>query len=228
MTTTTITSINKIRSFERYPDGYYFGSGSPPGSSSMRHKRNKSEFRTRYACVNEIAWTDYRIKKIGRCGCLFYTFTTDQPDSLSFCFGIDTQTSELTDFAGGRKSHESILDCAIRESNEETRYAFGQLSQDDIQGLNCLYNDQMFVILVPVKGENDDIREISLNNYNDTNIDMMDKKGNLLSQYAETSGLEWISYNDMRNNMHRMYDKVRNFLRNSDIWNENLPNILLS
>lgn len=62
---------------------------------------------------------DSKIKRtlIRRCGIIPYTIING---IKYFCFGIDTKTNNITDFAGGRKRDESFFEGAKREFNEES------------------------------------------------------------------------------------------------------------
>lgn len=71
-----------------------------------------------------------------------------------FCFGVDKQTQNYTDFGGGVKHHESWIDAAIREFNEESNYIFENINVEYIQQSNpwIVYNQDMLIIFLPMSG----------------------------------------------------------------------------
>jgi len=107
------------------------------------------------ACrVYQLDLTDPIVAKIPRGGIVYYTF---QGDQLYLCFGRDRWSRDLTDFGGARRLNETPIECAVREGNEESRFAFGNLTPQDVQLFWCLYNSQMLIIFVHVataNGEN--------------------------------------------------------------------------
>lgn len=70
-----------------------------------------------------------------RAGVIPYVYVNG---SLHFLFGRDTVSGDLTDFGGGVKKGESILDAAIREFKEETNKSFGSHIYSHNNFYNCV------------------------------------------------------------------------------------------
>ena len=114
--------------------------------------------------VYELDLSSPVISKIPRCGIVYYTFQNDQ---LYFCFGRDRISRDLTDFGGQRKYLETPIECAVREGNEEARFAFGELTPENVQWFWCLYNSQMMIIFVHVAtGNGENIFNLTIDNFN--------------------------------------------------------------
>jgi 8-oxo-dGTP pyrophosphatase MutT (NUDIX family) len=219
-----------MKGFEKYSDGYYLSydnhkttipNVSPGLYSPPRKRLNSPQFsfmnneQINLTSVGDMEWQSDSVRKITRAGCLFYTFIDGE---IYFCMGRDKISKELTDFGGGRKNGESILDCAIRECNEETHYAFGIITEQCITEFFCLWNENMIIILVPVMSiDNEDVRTTSVQNFANV-ASLLNKNGRLSRCYDEVEEITWLSYPQMKTE--KLYEKVRRFLTSWDTWKD--------
>lgn len=211
-------------------------------SIPKRHKKHKFINRgtyegSRLSKVYQLDMKDMVIKNIPRAGIVFYSFINDE---LHICFGRDKKTGELTDFGGTRieRTGESSVRCAVREGNEESRFAFSKLNTDQVQGFCCLYSSNMLIIFVPVVSPDIaiDIREITKQNFDDSRF--LNSHQRRDRRYNEISELVWLDESQINNLFSdepviQMYSKVRRFIysceqlsKNSTIMKNILKNVI--
>jgi hypothetical protein len=86
-------------------------------------------------------------KLFKRAGVLPYTI--DENYRVHFLFGIDKISSELTDFGGGCKKNESLVDTAFREFSEETCFIFAnEIRKVNLCQSTVLYNGKNNVLFL--------------------------------------------------------------------------------
>lgn len=178
---------------------------------------------SRLCRVCDLNMRDPTIRNIPRAGVIFYTLINDE---LHLCFGRDRVTGELTDFGGGKQINENPINCAIREGNEESRYAFSKISVQQVQYFSCLYSSKMLIIFVPVVSSNDmDIRMITANNFNERKfLNYYQRKDR---RYNEISEIVWLNETqicDIFSNRPTisMFAKVRRFIYSCDLLSQNI------
>lgn len=169
---------------------------------------------SRLTRVHSLNLDDPSIRNIPRAGVLFYTFINGR---LNICFGRDASTRELTDFGGGRRNNESPVKCAIREGNEESRYAFSEIRPDQVQGFFCLYSSHMLIIFIPVASPNEmDIRQITDENFKSKQF--LNKRQFRARCFNEVIELVWMEESEADNLLfsqrpvYQMFAKVRRFI----------------
>jgi len=171
------------------------------------------------AILSVVKLLDFRsknVQNIERGGCIFFTIINDE---FYICLGRDKRSGDLTDFGGRRKKkrNENIIQCAIREANEESNCAFGLTSINVVQEFKVLYNSQMLIIFIPVKVmDNDDIISITMDNF--TSGALVPDGKNSIKHNDEISELVWCCEKDINDMLSswpkiRIYDKVRRFIR---------------
>lgn len=158
--------------------------------------------------VSDINTKTNYARKIKRGGCIYYSF---KKGKLKLCLGKHELSGDLTDFGGMKNYDEDIIQCAIREGNEETRNAFGIRKIEDVLSYPILYNINMCIIFIPVEalGE-DDVVELSKCNFNKSKL--FDKKC-----YQEISELIWLDEEEIMDIFSvwpkiKLFDKVRRFI----------------
>lgn len=168
----------------------------------------------KYGQVSQLTLFHNRIR---RGGVLFYTIMDRK---LYICFGRDSKTNELTDFGGQRLDKETIVQCAVREGNEESRCSFGKIGTS-IHTYGCLYNSEMLIILIPVPSS---LKKDSVLNFEKCiNLDEKAYRddGTLRRSYREMKELVWLSEEEILKNLFSLdpqiniFTKVRRFLLSS-------------
>jgi hypothetical protein len=184
---------------------------------------------SRLEYVYNLDLKDSTINQIKRGGVIFYAFVKGE---LFFCLGRDRRTNEITDFGGGRKEKgdraENILECAVREGNEESRQALGTLTIENIQPYLCLYNPQMLIIFIQVSADPaDEIFDLTRTNFQHyTYVPREYPRGKASMSkvsecYNENSGIIWLSQYQMEdllseNPSDRLFPSVRKFIISCD------------
>jgi hypothetical protein len=148
--------------------------------------------KTKLSRICELDLSNPKIAHIRRCGTVFYTVISGQ---IYFCLGRDKESGDLTDFGGARKRNENPIECAVRESNEESRYSFATLTVADVQDCFCLYNSAMLIIFIPIITDSDNI--ITVTSYNFNNRVFLPEQQKFYKCYNEVSELYWLSENDI-------------------------------
>lgn len=193
-----------------------------------KHNRRKPVSRGTYESsrlcrVYELNMRDSFIRNIPRAGVIFYTFINDE---LYLCFGRDKLSGELTDFGGRKHTNENPIHCAIREGNEESRYAFSKISAHQVQYFSCLYSSNMLIIFIPVASPNEiDIRLITSNNFNERKFLNYYQKND--RRYNEISEIVWLNesqISDIFSNRPTlsMFAKVRRFIYSCNQLSQNI------
>jgi len=119
---------------------------------------------------------------IRRCGIIPYTII----DGVKyFCFGIDSKTNNITDFAGGRKRNETFFDGAKREFNEESLGIFKDYYCDFRSKIKVRYKSSYIIF---IRFHIDNIQEIY-----DKYIDKLMYENN-----SETNGILWLNENQLK------------------------------
>jgi ADP-ribose pyrophosphatase YjhB (NUDIX family) len=125
---------------------------------------------------------------------------------LWFCLGRDMDTKELTDFGGGVKKNETIMEGAFREFQEET----GQLFEDFaitngaecLEGTTCISSRSMSIMFLPVS----------------PTIKGAITKKNMANVSKEIYSVEWIKAQDLfLGKRKEMWKKISYFLYGSEI-----------
>ena len=91
-----------------------------------------------------------------RSGAIIYTRDKDQ---IYFCLGIDTQSGNLTDFGGGVKKGESVVEGGLRELHEESLNIFGDIKSADILDTTTFHCFNMAIMFIPLDVDRDAITE---------------------------------------------------------------------
>ncbi len=92
-----------------------------------------------------------------RAGAIIYTIADDK---TYFCLGIDTQSGNLTDFGGGVKKGETIIEGGLRELEEESQGVFGHFDPSDIEDTVTFNSYNMAVIFIPLEVNKDEIIKV--------------------------------------------------------------------
>lgn len=200
--------------------------GVIPKSSKKLKPVNRSIYeKARITRVYQLDLNDPVIQNIPRGGYLPYIFIDGQ---IFFCFGQDKDTLDLTDFGGTRKYTENIVQCAVREGNEESRLVFSEITEEQVQGFLCLYSSNMLIILVPVDGpkgktRTKDMRDVTVRNFESGRF--LNKRQIRTPCYNELSAIRWLNQEQTVNLFsekpkYQMFAKVRRFIYSCDCFSQ--------
>lgn len=180
----------------------------------------KSQFLPSILCsVKDINLSDK--DRIFRGGIIFYTFIDGE---IFLCFGRDVKTGDITDFGGRRESKESIIECAIREGQEESRFLISSITEESVQECKCIYNTtstsaSILIIFVPIVSNNPNVDIIKSTKHNFTHKINLTEKQKYSHEFNEMEEVVWLSERDAdylfsynqygRRGTNKIYTKVR-------------------
>ena len=125
-----------------------------------------------------------------------------------FCLGVDSSYGDLTDFGGGMKKNENVIECGLRELEEESQGIFGKIKEEDVKDCLGFYCKNMMIMFIQ---KNVDIKKIK-NDFKSKIRNVDDVNGP-----PEVSNIEWIESKDFINIVSgkgkRIYSRVRRILQ---------------
>jgi len=154
---------------------------------------------------------------ITRAGVIPYTIENNR---LYFLMGIDRKTRELTDFGGGAKSNESMVQAGFRELAEESCEIFtGHITMKNLLSSPAIINDTKSAIIFFCK-----VEPFWLNCAEENFIQNQRLLCNA-SKHNELIGIKWIEQHYFKtiafNRKNQcMWKRVQNIIRSSTNWNE--------
>ena len=156
-----------------------------------------------------------------RTGIIPYTVV----DNVIYCLlGVDRQSSDYSDFGGGRKRNESFAMGAVRECREETENILS-FKPDMIENYLSIWNEKIGIVFVPVMLTDMQIKSIA---------ELINKK---LAQKdnAEMASVEWISWGvfidiikHQSYKQHKLYEEIRSLLYDDFYHPNRLKHILVN
>lgn len=149
-----------------------------------------------------------------RAGILPYTIYQNR---LYFGFGIDNQTSDLTDFGGGVQIKDNDpINAAIREFREESLGVFEPLWSNDLNGQYIIYNNKTLIVLLYCGDVNP--------------LEITQTFNNKVTARSEVKGIIWLSAEALRDSLdnygYRIYSRVRNLLKSPIVYQTLVPTLL--
>jgi len=137
-----------------------------------------------------------------RAGAIIYTHDKVTGETY-FCFGVDTQSGNLTDFGGGVKKEETIVEGGLRELEEESQGIFGHLDPEDVGKMVSFHCYNMAIIFIAMKVNREGIRQ-----------EFKSKVKN--SPFPEVCDIVWLSKEELLESIHgrgkKLYIRVRRLL----------------
>jgi len=141
-----------------------------------------------------------------RAGAIIYTHHKGE---TYFCLGIDTHSGNITDFGGGVKKDETIVEGGLRELEEESQGVFGTLTPEDVAESTTFHCFNMAIMFIPTCVDPDRIsRQFKrrMTKYKKLNPDVEPEVCNII----------WLSKQEMLESIHgrgnRLYVRVRRLL----------------
>src|SRR5579863_2519100 len=107
---------------------------------------NLKYMQTKIDYIQNINFSDFHPM---RSGAIVYTFIKGK---IYFIFGVDANSKNITDFAGGVaiKTEDSITG-GLREFCEESLGIFGLITTEEIKKCLAIYDSNNLIMLVPLK-----------------------------------------------------------------------------
>lgn len=135
-----------------------------------------------------------------RAGAIIYTRYRGQ---TLFCLGVDTDSGNITDFGGGVKKEETIVEGGLRELEEESQGVFGELTPNDVKDSIIFHCYNMAIMFIKLDVNPDQITE----NFNE----------NLKTcENPEVCKLVWLNTQELMESIHgrgnKLYVRVRRLL----------------
>ena len=137
-----------------------------------------------------------------RSGAIIYTHVGDK---TYFCLGVDSVYGDLTDFSGGVKQNENVIEGGLRELEEESLGIFGKIKESEVQNYMGFYCKNMLVMFIKRNVDTGEVKktfETRLQNRKKDNI--------------EVNGIVWLNTKDFLDSIsgkgRRLYSRVRRIL----------------
>jgi len=80
-----------------------------------------------------------------RSGAIIYTHVKGK---TYFCLGVDSAYGDLTDFAGGVKKEETVIEGGLRELEEETQGIFGKITTNEVKNCLAFFTTNMLIMFI--------------------------------------------------------------------------------
>jgi len=136
-----------------------------------------------------------------RAGCIVYTKHNEE---TLFCLGEDATFGDLTDFGGGVKKNETVIEGGLRELFEESQGVFGNLEPVQAEEAPAVYSSDLAIIFIPMM----------------VDIDMILKEFNnkiAFEKNMEVRNIAWLSKEELIDSINgrgkRIYARVREVLK---------------
>ena len=135
-----------------------------------------------------------------RCGVIVYT---RYKGKTYFCLGVDSVYGDLTDFGGGIKKNETVIEGGLRELQEESQGIFGKISVTEIRDCMTFYTNNMMIIFVK--------RQVNMEQISQVFKEKISEDKNI-----EVKDITWIEKQDFIDSIFgkgkRIYSRVRKIL----------------
>lgn len=141
-----------------------------------------------------------------RSGAIIYTHFKGK---TYFCLGVDSSYGDLTDFAGGVKKDENIIEGGLRELEEESQGIFGKISVKEVENCMGFYTTNMLIMFIRREIDMDKSKETFLNQINKCSLFQ-------INNGVEVSGVVWLESKEFIESIlgkgRRLYSRVRRIL----------------
>ena len=135
-----------------------------------------------------------------RSGAIIYTHFQGK---TYFALGQDSVYGDLTDFSGGKKQNETIIEGGLRELEEESLGVFGKMGVADVKESTGFYSNNMLIMFIHLNVNMQDIVK-------EFNVRLANKGS------VEVNGILWLEKRDfidcINGKGRRLYSRVRRVL----------------
>ena len=165
----------------------------------IRHKSGKN--------VEVFTSTLKNVKMLGdgpiRSGAIIYTHFQGK---TYFALGQDSFYSDLTDFSGGKKQGESIIEGGLRELEEESLGVFGKIGVSDVKECMGFHTNNMLIMFIHL--------DVNMQRIVEEFDKRLGEKGE--NENLEVNQIVWVEKSDFLNIIEgkgrRLYSRVRRLL----------------
>ena len=138
-----------------------------------------------------------------RSGAIIYTHFQGK---TYFALGQDSFYSDLTDFSGGKKQGESIIEGGLRELEEESLGVFGKISVTDVKECMGFHTNNMLIMFIHL--------DVNMQRIVEEFDKRLGEKGE--NENLEVNQIVWVEKSDFLNIIEgkgrRLYSRVRRLL----------------
>ena len=138
-----------------------------------------------------------------RSGAIIYTHFQGK---TYFALGQDSVYGDLTDFSGGKKQNESIIEGGLRELEEESLGVFGKIGVSDVKDCMGFYTNNMLIMFIHLEVNMQRIVE-------EFDRRLGEREG---TENLEVNQIVWLEKSDFLNSIEgkgkRLYSRVRRLL----------------
>jgi hypothetical protein len=174
-------------------------------NNRIRHKNTKNQEIYTSVLKNVKMLTDSPI----RSGAIIYTH---HGGKTYFCLGQDSIYGDLTDFSGGKKQNETVIEAGLRELEEESLGIFGKLTVTEVKESMGFYCTNMLIMFIR--------RDIDMEETKKKFNDRLQKKLAMLSvsvnDSVEVNDIIWLETKEflevLNGKGRRVYSRVRRIL----------------
>jgi len=135
-----------------------------------------------------------------RAGAIIYT---KKNGTTYFCLGVDTESGNLTDFGGGVKKDESVIDGSLRELAEESLDIFGVIELENLKKSVTFHTYNMAIVFIPLDVDMSEIKRKFSNKISE-------------KEKPEVCDIVWLSAEEFLESIHgrgmKLYIRVRKLL----------------
>ena len=163
------------------------------------HRKTRKEIEVSTTIVKNV---NINFDNAFRSGAIIYTHYKGK---TYFCLGIDSMYGDLTDFSGGVKQEENVIQGGLRELKEESQGVFGDLKYNDVKECLTFYTNNMLTMFIRLDVDMDTVKQDFRNNIRNRDND-----------YLEVSNIVWIDTNEFLDSIlgkgRILYSRVRRML----------------
>lgn len=174
-------------------------------NNRIRHKNTKNQ----EICTGVLKNIKMTIDGPIRSGAIIYTHSEGK---TYFCLGQDSIYGDLTDFSGGKKQNETVIEAGLRELEEESLGIFGKLTVSDVRESMGFYSSNMLIMFI----RKDVNMEKTKKEFSEKLQKKISKNTGGISEGVEVNDIVWLESKEFLDVLNgkgrRVYSRVRRIL----------------
>jgi len=175
-------------------------------NNRIRHKNTKNQ----EICTGVLKNIKMTVDGPIRSGAIIYTHFGGK---TYFCLGQDSIYGDLTDFSGGKKQNESVIEAGLRELEEESLGVFGKLTLNDVKESMGFYCSNMLIMFIR---RDVDMEETKKNFSNRLQKKITNIGNGGITEGVEVNDIVWLESKEFLDILNgkgrRVYSRVRRIL----------------